>query len=75
MNTIEISNLQDKMVQVTMRGLVGENKFEGKVVDYNMSVIWVERKEDGEWISVNLANPNVNTVEEIISVSQLTKSI
>lgn len=65
----EISNLQGKMVRVTMRGLAGkETVFTGKVVDYTTSytsIIWVERTEDGEWVGVNLSNPNINTVEEI----------
>ena len=62
----EIANLQDKIVNVTMRGLAGKKEtFTGKVVDYAGKTIWVEVK-DGDWISVNLANPHINTVEEIV---------
>lgn len=60
-------NLQDKMVRVTMRGLAGvKTVFEGKVVDCRDKIVWVE-VADGDWISVNTANPHINTVEEITS--------
>lgn len=63
-----VKDMMGKTVKVAMRGISETNVFTGKIVDYTTSntlIVWVERLEDGEWVAVNLSNPNINTVEEI----------
>jgi hypothetical protein len=65
---INVQELYQKQVQVTMNTCTGDVVFEGTLVDFtaNNKTVWVERNDDKEWVCVNLSNPSINKVEEIV---------